>query len=70
MSVDTRREVLAEAGLECDALCGESNFMLFDIRAMVDEIERRVLKDPSDRILSPEGLKWLRRAKASVAPKK
>ena len=66
---DYCREVLAEAGLERDALCGESHFMLFDIRSMVDEIERRVLEEPSEWILSPEGLEWLRRAKTGATPK-
>lgn len=56
---DAFREVLAAAGLERDTLCGESHFMLFPIRDMVDEIERRVLKDPSAWFLSSDGIAWI-----------
>lgn len=55
---DYLREVLASAGLEKDTFCGASRFMLFEILAMVDEVERRIAENPSDWILSPEGLRW------------
>lgn len=64
---DYLREVLASAGLEKDTFCGASRFMLFEIRAMVDEAERRIAKNPSDWILSPEGLRWYTDALAAGA---
>ena len=64
---DYLREVLASAGLEKDTFCGASRFMLFEIRAMVDEVERRIAKNPSDWILSPEGLRWYTDALAAGA---
>ena len=64
---DYLREVLASAGLEKDTFCGASRFMLFEIRAMVDEVERRIAENPSDWILSPEGLRWYTDALAAGA---
>ena len=64
---DYLREVLASAGLEKDAFCGASRFMLFEIRAMVDEVERRIAENPSNWILSPEGLRWYTDALAAGA---
>ncbi len=64
---DYLREVLSSAGLEKDTFCGASRFMLFEIRAMVDEVERRIAKNPSDWILSPEGLRWYTDALAAGA---
>lgn len=64
---DYPREVLASAGLEKDTFCGASRFMLFEIRAMVDEVERRIAENPSDWILSPEGLRWYTDALAAGA---
>lgn len=64
---DYLREVLASAGLEKDTFCGTSRFMLFEIRAMVDEVERRIAENPSDWILSPEGLRWYTDALAAGA---
>ena len=64
---DYLREVLASAGLEKDTFCGASRFMLFEIRAMVDEVERRIAENPSNWILSPEGLRWYTDALAAGA---
>lgn len=64
---DYLREVLASAGLEKDTFCGASRFMLFEIRAMVDEGERRIAENPSNWILSPEGLRWYTDALAAGA---
>ena len=64
---DYLREVLSSAGLEKDTFCGASRFMLFEIRAMVDEAERRIAANPSDWILSPEGLRWYTDALAAGA---
>lgn len=64
---DYLREVLASAGLEKDTFCGASRFMLFEIRAMVDEVERRIAENPSNWILSPEGLRWYADALAAGA---
>lgn len=64
---DYLREVLASAGLEKDTFCGASRFMLFEIHAMVDEVERRIAENPSDWILSPEGLRWYADALAAGA---
>lgn len=64
---DYLREVLASAGLEKDTFCGASRFMHFEIRAMVDEVERRIAENPSNWILSPEGLRWYTDALAAGA---